>query len=95
MLCRLLALWILYNKRNSDVRIKEVSIPPHRFVGLKVSDILKLKKGSIKQAQLPENAPTWDELNNMTWEEIEAAAEVNIPGYRTIRKLLSDKRFDK
>lgn len=85
---------LLYNKLTSNF-IKEVNIPPHRFVGLKVSDILKLKKGSIKQAQLPENAPTWDELSNTTWEEIEAAAEANIPGYRTIRKLLSDKRFDK
>jgi hypothetical protein len=74
---------------------RRLDIPLHRFAGLKVSDILKLKKGSIKQAQLPENAPTWDELNSTTWEQIETAAEANLPGYRTIRKLLSDKRFDK
>jgi len=58
-------------------------------------DILKLKKGSIKQAQLPEGAPTWDELRDLTWEQIEANAENNVSGFRTIRKLLSDKRFDR
>jgi len=62
---------------------------------LKVLDILKLKKGSIKQAQLPEGAPTWDDLSDITWEQIEAGAGANVPGFRTIRKLLSDKRFDR
>ncbi|CCQ65589.1 hypothetical protein CWATWH0402_2015 [Crocosphaera watsonii WH 0402] len=31
----------------------------------------------------------------MLWEEIEANANANIIGFRAIRKLLSDRRFDK
>ncbi len=31
----------------------------------------------------------------MLWEEIEAGAELNYPGFKVVRKLLSDKRFDK
>ncbi len=60
-----------------------------------VSDILKGKKGSIKQAQLPEESPSWEEFSEMTWEQIEKGAEEKIPGFKVVRKLLSDKRFDK
>ena len=67
----------------------------HRFSGKRVIDILKLKKGSIKQAKLPEGSPSWDDINQMLWEEIEANANANIIGFRAIRKLLSDRRFDK
>jgi hypothetical protein len=31
----------------------------------------------------------------MTWEEIEGGAEANVPGFKVVRKLLTDKRFDK
>jgi hypothetical protein len=31
----------------------------------------------------------------MTWEEIEAGAKANRPGFKTVRKLLSDRRFDR
>jgi hypothetical protein len=31
----------------------------------------------------------------MTWEEIEDGAEANVPGFKVVRKLLTDKRFDK
>lgn len=58
-------------------------------------DILKLKKGSIKQAQLPEGSPSWDEINQITWEQIEFRANDNLTGFKAIRKLLSDRRFDK
>ena len=61
----------------------------------KVSDILKLKKGSIQRASLPKGAPSWDEVRNMTWGEIEARARTNLPGYKKVRKLLTDKRFNK
>ena len=60
-----------------------------------MSDILKGKKGSIKQAQLPEESQSWEEFSEMTWEQIEKGAEENIPGFKVVRKLLSDKRFDK
>jgi hypothetical protein len=31
----------------------------------------------------------------MTWEEIEEGAEASVPGFKVVRKLLTDKRFDK
>ncbi|MEG3840208.1 hypothetical protein [Microcoleus sp. herbarium14] len=60
-----------------------------------MSEIIKGKKGSIKQAQLPAGSPSWEEFSEMIWEEIERGAEENIPGFRMVRKLLSDRRFDK
>ena len=60
-----------------------------------MADILKRKKGSIKQAQLPEGSPSWDEFSQMTWEEIEDGAQANVAGFKVIRKLLTDTRFDR
>lgn len=62
---------------------------------LTVADILKKKKGSVKQARLPQGSPDWDEFSQMTWEEIEAGAKANQPGFKVVRKLLTDKRFDR
>jgi hypothetical protein len=31
----------------------------------------------------------------MTWEEIEAAAKAHKPGFKEIKKLLTDKRWDR
>jgi hypothetical protein len=31
----------------------------------------------------------------MTWEEIDEGATANQPGYKVVRKLFTDKRFDK
>lgn len=31
----------------------------------------------------------------MTYAEIEAAAKANTPGFKTIKNLLTDKRFDR
>lgn len=61
----------------------------------KVSEILKRKRGSIKQAPLPEGAPGWDEIVNCTWGEIEERERQNLPGYRTIKKLLQKKEYDR
>jgi hypothetical protein len=30
----------------------------------------------------------------MEWEEIELGARANLPGFKTVRQLLTDKRFD-
>jgi hypothetical protein len=60
-----------------------------------VADILMQKKGSIKQAKLSKGSPDWDEFSQMTWEEIEAGAKANRPGFKVVRKLLTDQRFDK
>ena len=64
------------------------------FAGQKVADILKRKKVSIRQARLPQGSPDWDTFMQMTWEEIEAGARANRPGFKVVRKLLTDKRFD-
>ena len=67
----------------------------HEFAGQRVIDILRHKKASIKQARLPQGSPDWDEFSRMTWEQIEDGAYANRPGFKVVRKLLSDKRFDK
>jgi hypothetical protein len=64
-------------------------------VGRKVADILKQKKAGIQQARLPQGSPPWDAFMEMTWEQIEAGARTNRPGFKVVRKLLTDKRFDK
>jgi RHS repeat-associated protein len=63
--------------------------------GKTVRQILQGKKGSIKNAPLPPGSPSWDSILDNTWEEIEAGAKANSPGYREIRKLLTDGRFDR
>jgi hypothetical protein len=61
----------------------------------KVRDLLKGKKGSIKNAPLEKGAPSWDVLLTLTWGEIEDGANQGRPGFRTIRKLLTDSRFNR
>lgn len=61
----------------------------------KVRDILAGKRGSIKDAALPPGSPSWDEILDWTWEEIEEGARQGEIGFRTIKKLLSNSRFDK
>jgi len=60
-----------------------------------VGDILKTRKGSIKNAELEPGSPSWDNIPNMSWKEIQERAARNEPGYKTIRKLLTDGRFKK
>jgi len=67
----------------------------HKNAGKTVADLLKEKKGSIKNARLEKLSPPWAEIDSLTWEEIVARAAVDVPGFRTIKKLLGDKRFDK
>lgn len=61
----------------------------------KVSEILKRKLGRITRAPLEVGSPSWNEIQEMTWGEIEEGAHQNLPGYRTIRKLLTAKEYDK
>ncbi len=60
-----------------------------------VKEILKSKKGSIKNAPLGKGAPSWDEVLDMRMDEISKNAQKGVPGYKTIKKLLTDKRFDR
>ena len=43
----------------------------HKYDGLRVSEILRLKKGSIRQAPLPPGSLSLAEFEAMSWEEIE------------------------
>jgi RHS repeat-associated protein len=63
--------------------------------GKTVAEILKGKKGSVKSAPLEPGAPSWDKILNTRWEDIVSAARSRQTGYDTIRKLLTDGRFDK
>ncbi len=60
-----------------------------------VSQILRRKKASIKNAELEEGAPSWEEILDLPFTEIERRARGGLSGYRTIRKLLTDRRFDR
>ena len=73
---------------------KGVASKSHRFAGQKVSEILRQKRGDIMKAKLPKGSPRWEEVRGMTWEQINKGAGDNRPGFKTIRKLLSDRRFD-
>lgn len=67
----------------------------YKFSGQKVSEILKQKRGRIRQAPLPSGSPSWDEFGEMTWEQIEEGVTANKPGFKVVHKLLTDKRFDR
>ena len=63
--------------------------------GKTVEEILKGKKAGIKQVALPKGSPSWDDILGDLWEEITRGAKQRLPGYKTIRKLLSDPEYDK
>ncbi len=65
------------------------------FAGQTVAEILQRKKASIKQAPLPSGSPDWTSLSAMTWEQIDEGARTNRLGFKAVRKLLTDQRFDK
>jgi len=66
----------------------------HKFAGMRVADIPRLKKGSIRMAPLPAGSLAWNDLDRMTWEQIEDGARQNLPGFKTVRKLRTDQWFD-
>ena len=63
--------------------------------GKTVAEILKSKRANIKKVSLDPGSPSWDEIMNFTWEVIEEKARKREPGFHTIRKLLSNRRFNK
>ena len=67
----------------------------HKFSGMTVREILRGKKASVRDAALPAGSPGWDEFLVMTWEEVDEGARLNRPGFKTVRKLLRDQRFDR
>ena len=65
------------------------------YAGKTVEEILVGKKASIRDASLPRESPSWDDILDMTWEEIVRRAKRRLPGYKTIKKLLGNKEYDK
>lgn len=61
----------------------------------KVREILKRKKGSIKNAPLEEGSPSWDEILDKTLAEVEQEAKKGTIGYYTIKKLLKKKEYNR
>ena len=68
-------------------------MPEHR--GKTVRQILRSKKGSIKNAPLAPGSPDWAEILDDTWEEVVRRARQREIGYQTIKKLLSDPEYNK
>jgi hypothetical protein len=63
--------------------------------GKAVRDILRGKKGTIKDAELEPGSPSWDDIMDMFWEELSERASRREPGFQTFKKLLGQKRYDK
>jgi hypothetical protein len=66
-----------------------------RNAGKTVAEILKSKRGSIKQVPLEAGSPSWDDIMELTWEEVDKKAQDREIGFDTFRKLLTNKRFNK
>ena len=67
----------------------------HANTGKTVAQILKSKRASIKDAALEEGSPSWDDILDLMWEELKRRATRGEPGFRTFKKLLDRKRFNK
>jgi hypothetical protein len=63
--------------------------------GKTVDEILVEKRAEILRAPLDRGSPSWDDIRGLTWEEVDEMAKKRRPGFRTIRKLLSNRRYDK
>jgi hypothetical protein len=63
--------------------------------GKTVAEILLGKRAGIRNARLPKGSPSWDDIMHLTWEEIEEKAARKERGFRTFRKLLNRKRYNK
>ena len=53
------------------------------------------KKARIKNAPLRKGSPSWGDIMELTWEEIEERKQRGEPGFKTIHKLLKSKEYDK
>lgn len=67
----------------------------HKYSGMTVREILKTKRADIRRAPLPKGAPSWDDILDLKWEDIEAGAKARKLGYNIFHKLLTDGRFDR
>jgi hypothetical protein len=65
------------------------------YSGMTVREILKKKKGRIRNAPLEEGSPSWEDILDLTWEEIEERHRRRERGFKTFHKLLKETRFNK
>ena len=63
--------------------------------GKTVQEILAGKKASIRDAGLNPGSPSWDDILDLAWEEVVERAKRRRLGYKTIKKLLGTKEYDK
>lgn len=63
--------------------------------GKTVARILAGKRAEILRVPLVRGSPSWNDILHLTWDEVEAKARRRERGFRTFRKLLTDRRFDK
>lgn len=66
-------------------------LPPEPNTPIK--DILKDRKGSIKNVPLKSGELSYDGVSKLTWKELNDGAKAREPGYQTWVKLLNDNRF--
>jgi len=67
----------------------------HSNDGETVREILKRKRGAIRTAPLERGSPGWDTILDLKWDEVVMRAEADEPGFRTFKKLLGERRFNK
>jgi len=67
----------------------------HANAGKTVAEILRGKRASIKGAELEPGSPSWDDIRDLTWEDVVERAKKRRPGFQTIKKLLSKGGYDK
>ena len=63
--------------------------------GRTVNDILQDKRAEILKVPLDPGSPSWDDIRHLKWEDVEEQARRRVPGFRTFRKLLTNRRFNK
>lgn len=66
-----------------------------KYSGKTVREILEDKQGSIKTAALDPGSPSWDEILDLTWDEIHERAKKRKTGYKTLKKLITSREYDK
>ena len=65
------------------------------YSGKTVEEILKKKKASVRDPPLDPGSPSWDDILDLTWEDVVQGAKRRLPEYKTIKKLLGSKEYDK
>lgn len=68
---------------------------PTQYAGQTVVEILTKKRAGIRYAPMDPGSPSWDDIRDLTWEEIDRRAKRRLPGYQTIRKLLLSPEYHK